>query len=206
MHENVIYLDRNHLESVVEIFKDAFFTDPLFENIFAPSANEYAECLKALFQFSAEVRYLLDWPIFGCQNDAGKIVGAAGVSLPGEASWPQSLTDIYDQFKDLIGPEATARFETMMAISDPLRPPQPYFELGVLGVLPEEQGKGYGGQLVRALNQLSENHPDASGVYVETQNPQNVSFYESLGYQVRGKNAYSEEDNLFMWGMFRPNP
>lgn len=206
MNENVKMLDRSHLEVVVEILKDAFYTDPLFHYVFSPSSNEYVDCLRELFRFSCEVRFLLEWPLFGYLDDNDKIVGALGVSMPGEVTWPQSLTDIYAQMKDFIGVEATMRFETMVTIAEPLRPPQPYFELGVLGVAPNEHGKGYGGELVGAMNQLADEHPDIPGVYVETQNSQNVTFYNRSGYETRGKMGLFEKDDLNMWGLFRPNP
>ena len=206
MASKVIHLDRSHIEQAVDIFADAFTTDPLFEYIFSPSNQDYADCLREFFKFSCEVRYLLDWPMLGLQDDVGKIVGAAGVSLPGDTPWPQALTDIYRQLKEFTGPESAARFDKMAALADPLSPPQPFHELGVIGVLTGEQGHGYGGKLVQAVDQLSQDHPDSTGVYLWTQNPQNVTLYSRFGYNVTWKRAYSEKDKLYLWGMFRPNP
>jgi len=204
--KKIIKLERSQKESVVEIFINAFYSDPLFKYILSPSSNVYSDCLRELFGFSCEVRYLLDWPILGYQDESGKIAGAAGISLPGDTPWPQTLSDVYQHFKDFIGPEAAERFERMAALAEPLSPPQPYHELGVIGVLTETQGKGYGGQLVQAVNRLAEKHPESTGVYLWTQNPQNVAFYQRHGYQIRGKRVFSEENELYLWGMFRVNP
>ncbi len=53
--------------------------------------------------------------------------------------------------------------------------------LSILGILPEFQGKGLGGDLVRPILQQA----DEAGVatYLETFTPRNMSFYERLGYQ-----------------------
>lgn len=205
MEGKIITLKRSRIDTAIEIFKDAFYGDPLFEYIFAPSINDYTACLWELFRFSCEVRYLLDWPILGLEDNQDKMVGAASVNLPGDAQWPQALKDIYQQYKDFIGPEAAKRFNRMAALADPLSPPQPFHELGVLGVLSEEHGHGYGGKLVRAVNDMSEKHPKSTGVYLYTQNQQNVGYYESFGYQVTGKRVFSEEDQIYLWGMFKPN-
>jgi ribosomal protein S18 acetylase RimI-like enzyme len=53
--------------------------------------------------------------------------------------------------------------------------------LSILGILPEFQGKGLGGDLVRPILQQADEAGIAS--YLETFTPRNMSFYERLGYQ-----------------------
>jgi hypothetical protein len=49
---------------------------------------------------------------------------------------------------------------------------------------------------------MSESHPDSAGIWLDTENPRNVPYYQRFGYEVR---AHSTLDGIDVWGMFRPN-
>ena len=65
---------------------------------------------------------------------------------------------------------------------DRLHPPDPHWYLGTFGVDPPRQGRGLGRGLLEAW--LA--RPDRSGevVYLETDRPENVPFYERAGFSV----------------------
>lgn len=198
----VTYLDRSHLSDAVGVLARAFTNDPMANYMMRLSKLSLEKSLNELFLFSCEVRLLLDWPLLGVRIDHSQLAGVAGISLPGEIEWPQSLQDVYENLKTKIGPEAVSRLETYSQIADTNRPAEPHYQLGMIGVDPEHQGKGCGGRLLRFVNEMSESHPESTGVWLDTENPRNVPYYQRFGYEVE---AHSMLDEIDVWGMFRSN-
>ena len=77
----------------------------------------------------------------------------------------------------------------------------PYIHLLIMGVSQEFQGKGFGGKLLRALIEKAET--ERKLIYLETQNEENVNFYEKYGFSVKKKIILPEPLNLPMWLMVR---
>jgi len=198
----VTHLDRNHLSEAVGVLARAFANDPMANYMMGVSNTSLEESLNELFLFSCEVRLLLDWPLLGVWADHDQLAGAAGISLPGEVEWPESLQEVYENLKKKIGPDAVSRLETYSQIADTNRPAEPHYQLGMIGVDPEHQGRGCGGQLLHSVNEMSESHPKSTGVWLDTENPRNVPYYQRFGYEVK---AHSMLDKIDVWGMFRPN-
>ena len=82
---------------------------------------------------------------------------------------------------------------------DERHPSEPHVYLALLGVDPSAQGKGIGKQLL----QPRLDHCDESGlpVYLETQKPDNLPFYERFGFTVRDTVAFDKSPTL--WSMWR---
>lgn len=198
----VMLLDRGSLAAAVDVLCHAFADDPLMRYLFAVSTSSYQQSAQEMFRFSCEVRLLLGWSLFGCLDANGRLVGVAGVTLPEETPWPASLTAVYDELKACIGPRTTERIERYAEQAEGRRPAEPHYMLGVLGVHPDAQGAGYGRALVNAVQELSEAHPTSTGVWLDTENPRNVSIYERLGYHVLNQ---VQLDEVTIWLMFRPN-
>lgn len=78
--------------------------------------------------------------------------------------------------------------------------PFEHFYLFGMGVLPERQGKGIGKQLMsKALQIVDEKNMPC---YLETQNKNNVLFYERFGFNVVS-NKQLPKSGLQNWGMLR---
>jgi len=77
----------------------------------------------------------------------------------------------------------------------------PYIHLLIMGVSQEFQGKGFGGQLLRAIIEKAE--IEKVPIYLETQKEANVSLYEKYGFSVKKKVILPEPLNLPMWLMVR---
>jgi len=77
----------------------------------------------------------------------------------------------------------------------------PYIHLLIMGVSQEFQGKGFGGQLLRAVIEKAET--EKMPLYLETQKEANVSLYEKFGFSVKKKIILPEPLNLPMWLMVR---
>ncbi|MGB7873389.1 MAG: GNAT family N-acetyltransferase [Anaerolineales bacterium] len=195
-------LDRSQLSDAVGVLSRAFANDPMANHMMEVSKISLEESLNELFLFSCEVRLLLDWPLLGVFVEGEKLAGVAGITLPGEVKWPPSLQEIYANLSTRIGQEAVLRLETYSRLADTNRPSEPHYQLGMIGVDPEYQGQGCGGQLLNAVNEMSESHPESMGVWLDTENPRNVPYYQRFGYEIK---EHSMLDEIDVWGMFRPN-
>jgi ribosomal protein S18 acetylase RimI-like enzyme len=67
------------------------------------------------------------------------------------------------------------------------RPKMPHFYINELAVSPEFQGKGYGKVLMEYAENITNKNPFSNGIALDTSNPENVKFYERLGYEVTKK-------------------
>lgn len=75
----------------------------------------------------------------------------------------------------------------------------PYIYLGVLGVDPSAQKKGLGGMLMDYLCSTADK--EGKAIYLETQSPENVRWYEKYGFEVL-KNIKAE-GYMTLWEMAR---
>jgi ribosomal protein S18 acetylase RimI-like enzyme len=190
------------LSDAVGVLARAFADDPMVNYMLGVSQVPLEESLNELFLFSCEVRLLLDWPLLGVWGKNDRLVGVAGVTLPGDAQWPKALQDVYENLKVKIGSQAVSRLEAYSQLADTNRPAESHYQLGMIGVDPNYQGKGYGGHLLDTLSAMSESHSESTGVWLDTENPRNVPYYQRFGYKVK---AHSTLDGIDIWGMFRPN-
>jgi ribosomal protein S18 acetylase RimI-like enzyme len=69
-----------------------------------------------------------------------------------------------------------------MSVIGPLRPPEPYAYLHVLGVDPAARRQGLGGEVLRPGLQAARGA--GLTVCLETMNPANLAFYEGHGFAV----------------------
>ena len=188
----IVYLERDSLEMAIAVLSRAMQRDPLMQFIFEKSTVNYEPSLAELFRFSCAVRFDLDWPLLGCILES-RLVGVAGVSEPQDTLWPESLSKTYDNFKSVVGLDATHRLERYSELADCYRPEAPHIHLGVLGVHPDFHGRGFADLLMKKIHAASERHPDSIGVALDTENVVNVPFYQHYGYSVTVK---SELDGM----------
>ncbi len=76
----------------------------------------------------------------------------------------------------------------------------PYYYLHLLGVDPEYQNKGYGGNLLRTM--INQTDKDRIPLYLETENESIVPLYERFGFHV-AKKITLPKINIPMWEMMR---
>ena len=102
----------------------------------------------------------------------------------------------------LTGPRATWKFSCMDSHMRRVHVRTRHFFLFMIGIDPRDQGKGYGGKLLRRLNDLA----DSAGAecYLETDKRESVLLYEHFGYQVTRDDTIRALGDLRMWTMTRP--
>ena len=200
--KNIVPLTEENLGAAAESLARAFYNDPLQSYVF-PDENERATRSPA--HFAAALRYGM---LFGeVLTTEGKPLGAS-VWLPPE-TWeitPERATAAgFDDLPDVMGEEAANRFFSVLGAIDPYHhrdvPPAHWYAM-VVGVSPEAHGQGLG----RALLEPIMNRADAEGLpcYLETAQPNNVSFYEYLGYK-KVVEVVEPQSGLRLW-TFRRDP
>jgi ribosomal protein S18 acetylase RimI-like enzyme len=103
-----------------------------------------------------------------------------------------------------LSPRARRNASIFMGIMDELHNDirQPHWYLWNLAVHPDHQGKGIGTALVRDM--FSRTEQEGYGIYLETQNPRNVGYYEQLGFVVLREVTVPNLDfEARLWSMWR---
>jgi ribosomal protein S18 acetylase RimI-like enzyme len=141
--------------------------------------------------------------------DLAEMIGAgwshglsSGPVLDAVAIWLRS-EDLADGFANeasrALGPAATARIDRALAAMEAMAPAEQHWYLDVLAVEPGRQGAGLGHRVL--VDGLRRADADGVGCHLETARPQNVTWYQRLGFAVTGE---IEIDGLHLWGMWRP--
>ena len=176
---NIVPLREENLSAAAEALARAFHDDPLQAYVFPDPAERAA---RSPAHFAPILRYGL---LFGeVLTTAGTPLGASVWLPPGgwevtpERADEAGLNDL----PQAIGEEAAERFFSALGAIDPYhREVPPHWYLMVVGVSPEGRGRRLG----RALIQPIMDRADAAGLscYLETAQPDNVAFYEHLGFK-----------------------
>ena len=184
------------VEAAMRCLVSAFAEDPI-TGFLLESGPHYPARLTQFFALLMRARLELGMPVL-VARDGAEIQGAIMGYSTQRPAWPPEMKEAWNRFEAAI-PGLTGR----MAVYDDLAlrytPPVPHYYLGVIGTDPGAQGQGLGRQLLQAFCARSAADPLSSGVYLETANPSNVSFYEKAGFKVTGQGALG---NRTLWCMY----
>ncbi len=200
--KNIVSLREENLSAAAESLARAFHDDPLQAYVFPDAAERAA---RSPAHFASLLRYgMLFGEVLTTQD---KPLGAV-VWLPPE-TWevtPERATATgLDDLPNVLGEEAAERFFSVLGAIDQYHhrdvPPAHWYVM-VVGVSPEARGQGLG----RALLEPIMNRADASGLpcYLETAQPENVAFYEHLGFK-KVVEVVEPKSELRLW-TFRRDP
>lgn len=181
-------------DECVKVLADALLSDPGW-NIICPGSKTRHKMLSTLCNEAITLAS-------ACKGDTwvatleNKIAGCFIWNPPGGASIPVStyLGGLARAFPLVVKHPivATRCVRTIMAL-DAMKPKQEVFYGVFLGCA--VQGRGVGSRLV---NQLIEKSA-STAIYLETQNPENLKFYERLGFRSHGtlQEAYPDGPSNF---------
>ena len=181
--ENLYKVKKQDISKVESTFMDAFREDPLWKAMLDGVPNREKK-YKAFFEMPT--KYCMKY---------GKVF-ATSQYLEGAAAWiPGELTDM--TFWRVIrsgtlttGLKIGMKFaKKMLPVEKPIREDRevnmkgiPFTYLQVIGVASEHHGKGYGGQLLKAI--IEESEIIKRPLYIETQKEGNVKLYEHFGFEL----------------------
>jgi GNAT superfamily N-acetyltransferase len=136
-------------------------------------------------------------------KDGGKVV-AVSLSYPPGAYPPPLWAELLIASGPLrAGLRRSVRFGRVDALMRKRHFREPHWYLWVLGVEPEQQGRGLGSELLRALSSRAER--DRVPCYLETDKPSSVRLYQRHGYAVQREEQVPVVD-FPLWFMLRPGP
>ena len=166
----------------MRLLTGAFLDDPAWRCI-GPRNRAYRRLImRAWFPGALAVARRWGGPSWAAHRD-GSLIGVAVCFDSGRFA-PAGRRQLYEVAFLLAGPGPIARSQRVQEVMDLHRPREPHLYLWLLGAAPEAQRTGVG----RALLAEVSSYADARGlpVYLETMNPDNVSYYLGHGFRVRG--------------------
>jgi GNAT superfamily N-acetyltransferase len=173
----------------------AFQDDPL-QSYVLPDPEERARRSPA--HFATFIRY---GHLFGeVYTTPGTPEGAAIWQPPGAAITPERAVSAgLNRLSTLIGADALERLGRVLDYREAVHHrdlPSEHWYLMLVGVVPVQQRQGVG----RALLQPILNRADSAGLwcFLDTAQPQNVPFYQKLGFRVLAETV-EPESGLRLW-------
>lgn len=186
-------------EVVIDVLCRAFRDYPVMRFVLGPD-GDHEEVLRRLIGFFTDVRFAMEWPVLGVIVDE-RLVAVALVNEPHEKTFLERFQEGLARVREELGEAAFHRLGRFGAAAEVNESRELHYFVGMLGVLPEEQGRGYARLLLDHVRRLSED-AGCAGVALSTEDPANVPFYEHMGFEVVGQGAV---DDLSTWAMWWPN-
>lgn len=195
--ENLRSVDR---DGAARVLAESFRDYPVMQYFLDVVEGEYESSLLTLMRFYCDTRLARGFPPLGIRE--GDVIAATAlVSVPTSGPRPPEVEKLFVRLARDLGEPAMERMRAYDEAGSEHMPPEPYHYLGMLGVLPASQGRGYGGALVAAVKELAKADPDSGGVCLHTEVERNVPLYEHLGFETLG---IQEISGMRSWCMFWP--
>jgi len=196
-------LDPIDVDEVVAVLCDAFHDYPVMRFVLGAEDPEFARRLPVLIGLFVRARVARQDPVEGARDAAGRLVGVATLTRPGDVAAPASFAAFREETWAALGAAERARYEAFAAAGDRSVIPGPHYYLNMLGVRRGHAGQGIGGRLLAAVHARSLADPASAGVALSTEDPANVPLYEHAGYRVLARRRVSP--GLETWSLWRPN-
>jgi len=190
------------LNALAGVFADAFVDDPGMQHICQQKRAGYEGRLRGWFYATDRLQMANQQPILTLSAD-GRYAAGALLTAPNAALRIGSLGRWFMDAWQGAGTISLWRTLAHLGRLGQYQPKAPHFRLEFLAVAPEHQGKGYGRALLETIHKLSEQHPQSTGIWLETANPNNIPLYEHFGYHITGRGRIGKTAEAIM--MFRPN-
>ncbi|WP_319522759.1 GNAT family N-acetyltransferase [uncultured Desulfosarcina sp.] len=200
--ETVIDLQPAQVDFAARTLADAFFVDPLYCWV-EPEPRKRRRML--IWLNRCILRYTLR---YGNAHTDNHLDGTV-CWLPPGAMKPTAGGTLRSGLFMLpfrLGIRAYLRFDAYLKFSGRLRErhaPDRCWYLWVAGVAPEKQGRGAGSRLIRPI--LNRSGAEGLPVFLETENEENLTFYQRWGFRVVAKGTVPGS-RVQVWSMVRETP
>lgn len=186
--DSVRAAQREDRERVIQLLTDAFAADPVARWVWPKESDYRARFPQFASAFGGRAF------AFG-SADLLDIGGAALWLPPGvEPDGDQMSAQMETTVEPSRVPDLAALFEEMARA----HPTEPHWYLPLIGVPPEQQGRGIGSALL--FHAVARCDAERLPAYLESSNPRNVPLYERFGFVVRGRiQAGSSPPMIPMW-------
>ena len=197
----IFLLNKNDVPNIVNILCNSFASYPVMRFVLDSETN-YDHRLKILIHFFVMARIFREEVIFGI-GDRTSLVGVALTSNPDNSLNIAELKDLRDKVWLELGPESMSRYEKFSDTCAQFKVDAPHVHLNMIGVRTEAQGMGFARKLMERVHLLSTSDPNSTGITLTTEDPEKVSFYQYMGYNIIGEAMVAPQ--LKTWSFFRPN-
>lgn len=187
-------------DEIVAVFCDAFHDYPVMRHVLGPG-DRYDTRLRTLIGLFVNGRVFRKEPLLGIRDDAGRLIGAATMTLPESPDPPALLIAHRDAVWQELGQDARARYEAFTTATQRFAIGARHHHLNMIGVSRSRQGQGLAAALLAAVHARTDSDPDSAGTSLSTEHPPNVPLYQHFGYRVVGQARVA--DDLTTWVLFR---
>lgn len=177
---------------VVTTLARAFQDDPVMDWV-NPDPDDRRRRLPRLF----DLQWSINLPLGGCDTTEGH-EAATFWRPPDQWHIPQltmllHAVQLFDSFGWRIG-----RALKVLGAMEKRHPQVPHWYLMTVGTEPSQQGRGYGGAVIRS--RLDRCDAEAMPAYLESSNPTYVPIYHALGFEVIEEIRVADAPPLYaMW-------
>ena len=185
-------------EAVVDVLCASFSGYPVMQFVLGPEEGQ-EERRRSLIGFFTDVRFAMEWPVLGVMAGE-RLVAAALINEPHDRSFLERFREGLARVRQELGEAAFTRLERFEKASEGNEPPARHYFVGMLGVLPSEQGRGHARVLLEHVRQLSKD-AGCAGVALSTEDAENLPFYEHMGFEIVGQ---ASVDDLSTWSLWWP--
>lgn len=199
--KNLHKVRKSELEKASIVLADAFKEDPLFKILFGDAAeNSYKYTLVAKFMIKYCYKY---GDVYASSEKFEGIMAITQDEYTYMSLWRMIRSGS-------IFPFISIGFKSFMKVASALSPiddvrkkhmrKKSYVYLQIIGVASENQGKGYGGKLLKELLAMADEVK--LPIYLETETESNVHLYERFGFKTL-EQMNLPVINQPMWAMIR---
>ncbi len=167
----------------INLMASAFASDPLFRATFKGSDQT-----RAFVAFMLDMNRLLGGQAIGAFEE-GRLVGCVLIEAPAPArsiTYMAKMAIVLIRFMPLalrLSVRSIATLNTYFVRTRAAPPSRLYAYLAMVGVAPEQQGRGMGRVLIKEAERRA-GAWGADGIALDTENSANVPFYEKLGFKL----------------------
>lgn len=192
----IIAATESDLDETLTCLADAFAKDPITGYLMQIGPG-YRERVTQFFSLLIRARLALGMPVLVAEDDSGIHGAVMGYSTL-RPTWPKELAEEWDRFERSI-PGLPERMAVYDGLAEHGKPATPHYYLGVIGSDPKLHGRGIGTQLIKSFCEISAGDRLSSGVYLETAQEANLSFYNRIGFVETHRGSMG---NGTLWCMF----
>ena len=184
----------DHLDACLEILSDGFYDDPVMSWLFCNETLR-TQTLKEWFRFWSE--------LFGDaarleQDASGDGAALWAIPYPGTPE-PETMAPMV---KMVAAHQGERTGEVLRGFGGIKPPERDYWYLNAIAARRGERARGVGARLLQPV--LEEADQQRIPVYLESSNPDNLSFYRRFGFAEHAARIDLTEAGPFMQGMLRP--
>ena len=196
--DNLYPVSKKELKDVCKVLGDAFSKDPFME-AWDLKGEEINTCYEMFIRYSLRYGH-----VYATSDNLEGIIAILPSKYGIMTAWPMIRSGAILPAMKIRKKFTKEALETLKVLDEEKKNFElhPHIYLAVLGVSQNNQRKGYGGKMLRALIELADN--EGLPIYFETQTEGNVVFYKKFGFEVM-KEITIPHFNLNMWYMVRKN-